>query len=167
MKRIVLIAALLFLALSTYGDSRLSISPSEMKNGETKTLVDGDRTIKVTRDGDDLTIKIEGAGKTRTITIANGASGDVTISRDGHHFRIPDGDFVPPRIFIDRSEIERKLLRPHAQSLFICPKDHTVLRVPEDQADKTYKCPVDGTTMEKKKARGFGIFMDEFPHEDL
>ena len=49
-------------------------------------------------------------------------------------------------------------------SWFVCPKDHTMLRVPEDKADQTWKCPVDGTEMEKKKARAFAFFEDREDH---
>jgi hypothetical protein len=166
MKRIALIAALLLVSISLFAASRLTINPADMKDGETKTLVDGDKTITVKKSGNDVDVKVEGGGKTKTITITN-ANGDIIIGRDGDGFRFKtfDHDFVPPRIFIDRSEIERHL--PKMQSIFVCPKDHTVLRVPEDKADKEYKCPVDGTTMEKRKSRVFGLFMDGAEHDEL
>lgn len=155
MKRIALLALLLLLGAAVYGDSRLSVNPSTMKDGETKTLVDGNKTITITRHGDDVDVQVEGAGKTHTIVIGN-AGGDITIDRDAlERFNF---DFKPPHIVIDRAEIERHL--PKMQSIFVCPKDHTVLRVPEDKADHTYKCPVDGTPMEKRRSRAFGFWFD-------
>lgn len=167
MKRIALIAAMLLVTVSIFAASRLSVSPSQMKDGETKTLVDGDKTITVTKHGENVEVKIEGAGKTRTISITNSGGGDVIINRDGFDFHgLEHMEIVPPKIFIDRKEIERRM--PKMQAIFVCPKDHTVLRVPEEKADQTFKCPVDGTTMEKKKSRAFSLFFDgtEHEHED-
>jgi len=167
MKRIALFAGLLLVCASLFAASRLSVNPSEMKDGETKTLVDGNKTITVTKHGENVDVKIEGAGKTHTISITNAGGGDVIIDRDGYRFRGLDRmEIMPPKIFIDRKEIERHL--PKMQSIFVCPKDHTVLRVPEDKADQTFKCPVDGTTMEKRKSRAFGFFFDDSgEHEEL
>ena len=155
MKRIAFIAVLLILALAAYGGTKLTIEPSQMKDGETKTLVDGDKTITVHKSGDNLDIKIEGAGKTRTITL-NNAGGDISIFRDGMAMKSFTMD--KPRILLDE-HFEK--MGPKAQTWFVCPKDHTMLRVPEEKAGETWKCPVDGTTMEKKKGRGFAFFFDE------
>ena len=158
MKRIALIAVLLVVALAAFGSTKLTIEPSQMKDGETKTLVDGDKTITVHKSGDNLDIKIEGAGKTRTITL-NNSGGDIHIFKDGDGmaFRTIPGE---PRVFLDQ-HFDR--MSPKAQTWFVCPKDHTMLRVPEDKKDGTFKCPVDGTTMEQRKGRGFAFFFD---HED-
>jgi len=158
MKRIAFIAVLLVLSLAAYGSTKLTIEPSQMKDGETKTLVDGDKTITVHKSGDNLDIKIEGAGKTRTITL-NNSGGDIHIFKDGDGmaFRtIPE-----PRVFLDE-HFDR--MSPKAQTWFVCPKDHTMLRVPDDKADQTFKCPVDGTQMDKKKGRGFAFFFDHDDH---
>lgn len=154
MKRIALIAVLLVVSLAAYGATKLTIEPSQMKDGETKTLVDGDKTITVHKSGDNLDIKIEGAGKTRTITL-NNAGGDLHIFRDGTAWKtipMPEG-----RVLLDQ---HFESLMPKAQTWFVCPKDHTMLRVPEDKADQTFKCPIDGTTLEKKKGRGMALFFD-------
>ena len=42
-----------------------------------------------------------------------------------------------------------------------CGGCQTMLRVPEEKSDDTFKCPVDGTTMEKRKGRGFAFFFDD------
>jgi hypothetical protein len=157
MKRIALIAVLLVVALAAYGSTKLTIEPSQMKDGETKTLVDGDKTITVHKSGDNLDIKIEGAGKTRTITL-NNSGGNISIWTDGEAFKsfnLPEG-----KIFIDHDFPRFKGMGPKAQTWFVCPKDHTMLRVPDDKSNDSFKCPVDGTTMEKKKGRGFAFFFD-------
>lgn len=171
MKRIALFAVLLLVMVagaafvyadeSHHGSTRLTIEPSEMKDGETKTLVDGDKTITVKKNGDTLDIKVEGAGKTRTITL-NNSGGNISIFRDGAAFR---SFSVPgePKILIDHA-MPRFESMGKAQSWFVCPKDHTMLRVPDDKSEQTYKCPVDGTTMEKKKAHGFAFFVDREDH---
>lgn len=165
MKRIALFAVLLVLLVAgaafvyadePHGSTKLTIEPSAMKDGETKTLVDGEKTITVRKSGDAVDIKIEGAGKTRTITL-NNSGANISISRDGMAYKLIPGE---PRVLIDK---QLGQVSPRAQTWFVCPKDHTMLRVPEEKAGETWKCPVDGTTMEKKKGRGFAFFFD---HED-
>ena len=41
---------------------------------------------------------------------------------------------------------------------FVCPKDHAMLRVPEPKEGDSFRCPVDGSTMEKRKAPAFSVF---------
>ena len=164
MKRIALIAVLLVLSLAAYGSTKLTIEPSQMKDGETKTLVDGDKTITVHKSGDNLDIKIEGAGKTRTITLRN-SGGDISIFKDGDGMAFKTMPAMPamPKILIDR-ELPGFEQMKRSQTWFVCPKDHTMLSVPEEKANETFKCPVDGTTMEKKKGRGFAFFFDHEEH---
>jgi len=149
--------------------SRLSISPSDMKDGETKTLVDGDKTITVKKNGDSIDVKIEGAGKTRNITIVHGGDGTIRVERgDGHDRGARTWVVAPdrPRVLIDGMDFGGPgvhMLRRGAksQTWFVCPKDKTMLRVPEDKKDDSFKCPVDGTTMEKRKGPGFAFFFDD------
>ena len=156
--------------------SRLTVSPSEMKDGESKTLVDGENTITVKRDGDTINVKIEGAGKTRNVTIVRGGDGGIRVERggvDGSHTWVMGSD--RPCIMIDGMDFSAlgvhmlPRIGPNAQTWFVCPKDHTMLRVPDDKKDESFKCPVDGTTMEKRKGRGFGFFFDdhEFRSEEM
>ena len=170
MKRIALFAVLLSFVVAgaafvyaeeLHGSTKLTIEPSQMKDGETKTLVDGDKTITVKKAGDSVDIRIEGAGKTRTITL-NNSGGNISIFKgDGLGFRTITGG--EPKILIDR-ELPHFEQMGRSLSWFVCQKDHTMLRVPEDKADQTWKCPVDGTTMEKKKARAFAFFEDREDH---
>ena len=164
MKRIALLAVLALLLVAgaafvyaeeSHGSTKLTIESSQMKEGETKTLVDGDKTITVHKSGDNLDIKIEGAGKTRTITL-NNSGGNISIFKDGDGmaFRTIPGE---PRVLLDE---HFKRMAPKSQTWFVCPKDHTILRVPDDKAGDTFKCPVDGTTMEKRKGHGFAFFFD-------
>jgi hypothetical protein len=166
MKRIALFAVLLMLVMAaaafvyaeeSHGSTKLTIEPSQMKDGETKTLVDGDKTITVKKDGESVDIKIEGAGKTRTITL-NNSGGNISIFRDRMAYKTIPGE---PRILLDQ-HLER--MSPKAQTWFVCPNDHTILRVPEGKADQTFKCPVDGTTLEKRKGHGFAVFFDHADH---
>ncbi|HEY3056242.1 MAG TPA: hypothetical protein VGK31_09965 [Thermoanaerobaculia bacterium] len=169
MKRILLAlasATILGLAAYAYADSTLIVKPSEMKDGETKTVTDDGRTITVTREGNTTHVKIDEAGKTQRVTITR--DGDrIRIGHDGEGVRaftigperrkiiidgVPFNDFVKPQMILPRRG---------NQTWFVCPKDHTMLRVPEGKEDQTFKCPVDGTTMEKKKGRGFSFFFDD------
>lgn len=164
-------ALLLGFGAYLYADSTLVVKPSEMKNGETKTITDDGRTITVTREGDTTHVKIDDAGQVDRLT----------ITRDGNRIRIGhsgDGDMrsfiVGPerrQIIIDGVPLDkfmdREPLRPRRgmQTWFVCPKDHTTLRVPAGKEDQTYKCPVDGTVMEKKKGHGFQFFFDDSTFE--
>ena len=185
MKRYAMVAVLLCVVLAgaafvyaaeAGSSSRLTVSPSEMKDGETKTLVDGDNTITVKRNGDTIDVKIEGAGKTRNVTIVRGGDGTIRVERSGGHDGTHTWMLGPdrPRVLIDGMDFGPNMrLLPRsghsAQTWFVCPKDHTMLRVPEDKKDGTFKCPVDGTTMEKRKGRGFAFFFDdhEFHADDM
>lgn len=156
-------------ALYAESSSTLVIEPSEMKNGEKKSFTDDGRTITVEREGDTTHVRIEAADKTEKLT----------ITREGNQLRISRLDSEGPRSFVLGPERRRIIIdgmpmgdldvlpkgrafREHKmQSFFVCPKDHTTLRVPEGKGDATYKCPVDGTVMEKKRGRGFSFFFDE------
>jgi hypothetical protein len=171
MKRYALFAVLLlFVVGGALAATRLTINPSEMKNGETKTFTDDGRKITVQRDGSTTHITIEGSEGTKSLSITND-DGDIHIDGfDGGRRKIvvgPDFDF---KEFKGLDDLPRHGLMPRkAQTWFVCPKDHTILRVPEEDSDKTFKCPVDGTTMEKRKGRGFAFFFgdDMFESHDL
>jgi hypothetical protein len=143
--------------------TRFSINPSEMRDGETKTFTDDGKKVTVRREGDATHVTIEGANGTKTLTITNDGS-DVRIGPDRPRVLIDGMDFK------GLGDVPRHGLMPRkAQTWFVCPKDHTVMRVPEDKSDDTFKCPVDGTTMEKRKGRGFAFFFDDdmFESHDL
>jgi hypothetical protein len=157
------------------GSTMVVIEPKDMKDGEKKTVIDDGRTITVERDGDTTHVTIEGADKTEKLT----------ITRDGNEVRIgrlQDGvtkSFVigpdRPKITIDGVPLGDfdgvplvRPLRPNKMhTYFVCPKDKTQLRVPEEKDDATYKCPVDGTVMEKKRGRGFTFYYDDQVFENL
>ena len=157
--------------------STFTINPSEMKDGETKSFTDDGRTVTVRRDGNTTHVTIEGAKGTRTLTITND-DGEIHIDGSDGLLRrkivLGDG----PKIWVEGGEGFKKFegLAPFDQMLprkattwFVCPKDKTIMRVPEEKADQTFKCPVDGTVMEKKKNRGFTFFFDDgtFDSHDL
>lgn len=162
MQRHFLIVSILLLAaaVAVAAGTSITVTPSEMKSGETKTFTDDGRTITLTRDGDSLRIKVEGAGETKSLTITKN-DGAIIIDRDGRE----------RRIIVRSPEINIPHV-PHIgrmQTWFVCPKDHTTLRVPEGKEGETYKCPIDGTTMEKRKGHGFSFLFDDdfFRSEDL
>jgi hypothetical protein len=162
---LLVLTILLCAGAAVYASSTITVKPSEMKSGETKTVIDDGKTIRITRDGDSLKVTVEGAGKTKQITIQNGADGEVKIEGDdGHRTR---------RIIVNGTALgdllDHRIFRPHHdQTWFVCPKDHAMLRVPEVKDGDTFKCPVDGTAMEKRKGRGFSFFFDDdFDSEDL
>ena len=170
MKRYWLIAlATLIFAAFAYARSSgtsITVTPEEMKNGETKTFTDDGTTITLRRDGDSMSVKIEGAGDTKTLTITR-ADGDIIIDRDGIRKKM---------VIIGPDRFESFGTIPHVmpkigktQTWYVCPKDHTMLRVPEGKESNTFKCPLDGTTMEKRKGHGLSFFFDDdfFHSEEL
>ncbi|HEX8154520.1 MAG TPA: hypothetical protein VF698_15405 [Thermoanaerobaculia bacterium] len=169
MKRIVTFALLLCLvAAGAYAHSALTIRPSDMKDGETKTFEEDGRKITITKKGDALNVEVEGAGGSRTVTIVGGDRG-IRIERDGSR---PGISVIPPgelreRIIagelpgFDVDQLPRFRRFPRDQKLqnwFVCPKDKTLLRVPDDAGEKEFNCPVDGTKMEKRNAKDFRFF---------
>lgn len=174
MKRILMFVVLLCLvAVGAYAHSALTIRPSEMKDGETKVFEEDGRKITVKKDGNTLSLRIDGAGATKTLTIV-GDGGDVRIHGfDGRTFVFPDRlreriviDGVPG-LDLDNLPRYRALPRQKLQSWFVCPKDKTMLRVPEESDEKEFTCPVDGTKMEKRRAHGFQFFFDDADDHDV
>jgi hypothetical protein len=176
MKRNVTIVtcALLFLVggavLYAESTSTLTIEPSSMKDGETKTFTDNGRTITIKREGNTTLVQIADADKTEKLTITR-EGGRLRIGRvdsDGaHSFAFgPDRrriiiDGMPLGDFENLPRFREQLPKKDAQNWFVCPKDHTMLKVPEGKEEQTFRCPVDGTVMEKRKGRGFTLFFDD------
>lgn len=182
MKRLGYLGAVLLIAVAAWAGSSITVTPSEMKSGETKSFQDGEQKISISRSGDDVNIKIEGAGESKTITVMKGGDGSIRIGRSGDVLMPGFRSFVVgperKRIVIDGvpvvPEFEHfrelpKLQQRKQQTWYVCPKDHTLMAIPDAKEDQTYKCPVDGTVLEKKKGRGFSFFFDEgsFESESL
>ena len=196
MKRItILLAALLSLVLlAATSDSTITVRPSDVKSGETKVLTDDGKKVTIRRDGDKVYVTIEGAG-TRRVIVTDGDDG-VRIEREIRRKVMKDvqkqmkdvqkqmkeqrfmmDDVVMPKIEIPKIEIPPieipKIEVPNVHPLiphrtwFECPKDHTMLRVPEGKENETFKCPVDGTTMEKKKGSGWAYFYSDDESDDF
>ena len=143
-------------AFARSSGTSITVTPQEMKSGETKTFTDDGTTITLRREGDSIDVKIDGAGETKHLTITRG-DGDITIDRDGLKKMIVIG---PDRFqFNTVPHVMPKAGR--TQTWYVCPKDHTMLRVPDGKDSDSFKCPVDGSTMEKRKGHGFTFFFDE------
>lgn len=178
MKRLGYLGAVLLVAGAAWAGSSFSVAPKEMKSGDTKTFDDGDQKISVSRNGDDLTVKIEGAGDTKKITVSKGNDGTIRIERGDvlgapgfRSFVLGPDSKERKRIIIDGVPVVPEfgehfrtlppLREREAQTWFVCPKDKTMMAIPDAKEDQTYKCPVDGTVLEKKKGHGFSFFLDE------
>lgn len=156
---------MLLCAMAVYASTAFTVDPSEMKSGETKKLVDGDRTVTITRNGEALDIRIEGGASSDKLTITRGHGG-FRIDRDGGR------TFIAPQMgenfsFHVPNIRQFKFNAPKSQTWFVCPKDHTMMRVPEGKSDGTFKCPIDGATMEKRKGSGFAFFFDDDEPENM
>ncbi len=163
MKRFVVILAILVVAAAAYASTAITVTPSTMKNGETKTLTDDGATIKVTRNGENVDIQVEGAGGAKHITVTRSGDGDIRIDRD-RRVIINGRDIVVPEVHVPEIHVPRMHQR-HARTMFVCPKDGTTLSVPDGKEEQTYKCPVDGTTLEKKKGKSFSFYFDDSDFE--
>lgn len=169
MKRAVLAVGILLAVIAVgvaYGveledSSSLVIRPSTMREGETKTFIDDGRRITVKRNGDAVNIEIEGAGETRKLTIVKTGDQDIVIEPEDSRRKVQVIGPGASRILIDGLPGVSDKKRALTENWFVCPKDNSMLRVPDAREDATYKCPVDGTTMERKKGRGFTIWMGE------
>ena len=167
MKRNIALAVVAMVVLvsgsAVYAHSTFSIKPAELKDGETKTFSEDGRTVTVRRDGDRIVVNIDKAGEAKKLVIVNGDSGEIKIDAAGEGLRSLVIGPERRRIVInDRALEDLPHVRPlRMQSWFVCPKDGTALRVPEDKQDESFKCPIDGTPMEKKKAPGFTFFFGD------
>ena len=153
----------LFIAIAAVAYGRpagtsITVTPDEMKSGETKTFTDDGTRITVRRDADDIRVEIEGAGKTRRLIITK-TGGTISIGRGADW---GDGIIIGPDHFERFNTVPRVMPKfGKTQNWFVCPKDHATLRVPEAREGDTFRCPVDGTTMEKRKGHGFSFFFDD------
>ncbi len=165
MKRLWFLPVLLLCAFAVYASTTFTINPSEMKSGESKKLVDGDKTVTVTRSGDAIDVRIDGAGASSRLTISRSGGGAFHIGREGSSRTW----VMPPGAVFGAPDVRSFRFRNTTkQTWFVCPKDHTMLRVPEGNEDDSFKCPVDGTQMEKRKGSGFAFyFNDDFEPESL
>jgi hypothetical protein len=143
-------------ALEAGSATALTVKPSEMRDGETKAMTDDGRSITVIRDGDKTRVEIEGADQIETLTITR--EGDRIVIGPDRRRIVIDGR---PLMDLERLPRFRTMPGPKMHMEFVCPKDRSTLRVPEANADQTYRCPVDGTTMEKRWRRGFTLFVDD------
>ena len=143
--------------------SSLVIRPNAMRDGETKSFTDDGKRISIRRDGDAIKIEVEGADQTRRLTIVKTGEGEIRIEREGEVDGTRRFQVIGPgsRILIDGIPPPRERKSDLKENWFVCPEDGTMLRVPEGKEAATYKCPVDGRTMEKKKGRGFTIWWGE------
>src|SRR5690349_21777160 len=83
MKRFTYLGAVLLIAGAAWAGSTITVTPSDMKSGETKIFQDGEQKISISRSGGDVNIKIEGAGETKSITVQKGNDGSIRIGRGG------------------------------------------------------------------------------------
>lgn len=143
-------------ALEAGNATTFTVEPSEMRHGETKTMTDDGRTITVRRDGDTIRVEIEGADSTETLTITR--EGDRIVIGPNRRRILIDGVPIP---HLERIPRFRSMPGAELHTYFVCPKDRSTLRVPEENAGEAYRCPVDGTTMEKRRGRGFTLFFDD------
>lgn len=138
------------------------------KAGRTESLTivrDGD-SVRIER-GDGVSTFVYGPGSDslRRRIIIDGKPLDLdhplfrALPRDGS---APRERFnIEPLPRFDRLPRGEASPRHKLQSWFVCPKDQTMLRVTEDAEGKEYKCPVDGTVMEERRARGFFFEMQK------
>ena len=157
---LLLLVVLLTAGVAVYASSVITVKPSDVKQGETKTIVDDGKTVRITRDGDRLKIVVDHGDRKREITIEGDGDDD-----DDFDFDVPRHGH-PRRIIINGRSLDDLLDVPmlrghHDDSWFVCPKDKAMLRVPEPKDGDSFKCPVDGTTMEKRKAPAFTFFFDQ------
>ena len=150
-------------AVFAASSSTLTVQPSEMTDGETKTFTDGAKTITVRREGDTMTVRIDKAGETERLTITREGN-RIRIGHAGNVVRFGDlselGD-LGTGVVVTPDRLPRLKPLHETSTFFVCPNDRTMLRVPEAKKDQTFQCPVDGTKMEKRKGRGFTFFFDD------
>ena len=144
---------------SGHKDDGTIVAPSDLKDGETKVITDDDRKVTIKRHGDRTEIEVENdGGKNKHVTVIE-TDGDGQAGN--HRHVIIDGKDIDTMV----STRLRGLQAFQHGTWYVCPKDHAMLHIAgkgdgSEAAGATYKCPVDGTTMEKRKGQGFGFLFD-------
>lgn len=135
---------------------------------DTSKLADGETMTAATPDGAKVTIIRN--GDTRHVLIeSRGYKDELSITPDGDGFRVGSArrqtgflvrpqkiviDGVPVEPFVDNLLIPRSPRSPRGSSgtqYYVCPNDDTWVRVQTDQHDGDLKCPIDGTTLQRKR----------------
>jgi hypothetical protein len=131
---------------------------------DTSKLADGETMTATTPDGAKVTIVRK--GDTRHVLVeSNGQKDELSITPDRDGFRVGSMrrqtgflvrpqkiviDGVPVEPFVDSLLIPRSPRSSRTQ-YFVCPNDETWVRVQTDQHDGELKCPIDGTTLQRKR----------------
>jgi len=129
-------------APSTYG-----FDTSDLKAGEARVFtLDGTVRVTLRRDGEVRRVTVERLGIINEYTLEP-VDGVLQVTRRN----IDQGLILSPhRIIVDGVNLEGSLRFPESRGkalFYICPKDHTMLRIPHSDHDGQFKCPVDGTPM--------------------
>lgn len=148
----------------------ITIDSSKLPPGREQVWIDGNRRVIAERKGDSTVVRIEEEdGRVDTIIIST-IGGRLSTMRSNNG--VPR-TYVPDRtpIIVDGIDIEAILSGPSSGAVpedvlilpppkkkyltgprfFLCPKDEALLRVPQAEPGKVYKCPVDGTEMKPGK----------------
>lgn len=149
--------------------SSIVVRPSAMKQGEMKAMVDDGRKVSIERRDDMVEVVIEGAAaldrlevtrEGREIRVARGESG---TSEDERKVTVigPGGAGISIGLPGREKKDEGRTSEKSAETWFVCPKDSALLKVPSATEKSTFRCPVDGTAMERRKGRAYSFWIGE------
>lgn len=165
------LAALTIAATALMADELASIvvRPSAMKQGEMKAMVDDGRKVSIERRDNTVEVIIEGAAaldrlevtrEGREIRVVRGESGP---SDDERKVTVigPGGTGISIGLPGREKKDEGKTSEKSEETWYVCPKDSALLKVPSATDKSTFRCPIDGTTMERRKGRAYSVWIGE------
>ncbi len=140
------------------------IDTTKLGEGGKTARFEGSRRVTVEKLADETIVRVEEGERLDTVTLHRG--GRITRSDNGkmRPFTVLDR----PHVIVDGFDLEPFItggqgepqddgltsptprpdtLKPGPTRYYLCPKDQSMLRVPNAPRDATYKCPVDGTVM--------------------
>ena len=156
-------------AFLLFATGAIDVNTSKLADGVTETFSEGSRLVAVHRSGDTTTVRVQEGDRVDTVSITRqGANLSIGHSDNGAERRFIVVD--RPKVVVDGIDLEpwltggvdsppasqpdAKKRKPRAVDYFVCPKDSSVLAVPDSPQGAMYKCPVDGTSMRRTARRG-------------
>ena len=161
--------AMVFLLFAT--TATIQFDTTKLPDGGTDAKLAGSRRVMVEKRGDETIVTVEEGERVDTIRLTriDGQLEKVTAGNNGK--TRPFLAMDRPKVVVDGLDLEPYLKgaagvrnethfsplprnkhryerSPMRQREYMCPKDGSVLRVPTNAPQTTFKCPVDGTPME-------------------
>lgn len=165
-------AALLTIAATVVMADELTsmvVRPSSMKQGEMKAMVDDGRKISIERRDNTVEVVIEGAAaldrlevtsEDREIRVVRGGESGSSDNERKVTVIGPGGTGISIGLPGEKRDDGRGNEKSD-EAWYVCPRDSALLKVSAATEKTIFRCPVDGTPMERRKGRAYSFWIGQ------